>query len=70
MKMLAPQMPPPPLYVKKICPIQSGNVDNLTWENDLLINFVSMCEKEKLFKGYQTKIEETPSAAHKKFNQF
>ena len=24
-----------------------------------------MCEKEQLFKGYQTKIEETPSAAHK-----
>ena len=37
----------------------------LTWENDLLINFVSMCEKEKLFKGYQTKIEETPSAVQK-----
>ena len=65
MKMLAPKMPPPPLYVKKICPIQSGNVDNLTWENDLSINFVSMCETEQFFKGYQAKIEETPSAAHK-----
>ena len=65
MKMLAPQMPPPPLYVKKICPIQSGNVDNLTWENDLSINFVSMCETKQLFKGYQTKIEETPSAVQK-----
>ena len=61
MKMLAPQMPPPPLYVKKICPIQSGNVDNLTLENDLLIDFVSMCETEQLLlKGYQKKIEETP----------
>ena len=29
-----------------------------------------MCETEQFLKGYQTKIEETPSAAHKKFNQY